>query len=515
MLKEWNIIVKKPKKGMYRIAIIFPSTYAASLSNLFNHYVYYYLNTFPEIYAERFTLDNPTWSLETKTPLKKFDIALISLPFELMYQNFIRILIINKIEPNRSKRNLKKPILIGGGPAVSSNPLPLRDILDAIVIGEGEEFIEKLINHLPLISNTREFVEKIASLPGVFSGWFPKSKVKKIFVKNLDDTFYPITQIQSSVEPVYGKGFLMEVSRGCFRLCSFCLEAHVFFPYRFRSYNTVNKLIEKGLKVNNLKRVVFYSLSFFDWPYSNKLLEKMINQEIKFNVPSLRLDTLNEDRLELIKDGGQKTIAIAPETLSGKLGCLIRKKFKYEFVKEIVLKALSKGLNVKLYFIIGLPYETFDDVKLIPQFINEIIKEGRMVRPKQIRITINPLIPKANTPFQYFAMDSLDNLKEKIRIINGLISKKYVNIDIYDLKWAVIQAAIALGSANLGKVLILWANYGGTLPAWRKAINEVNYNINYIFKPRNVDIELPWEFIDLGFRSYLKYSYLKFKECII
>jgi len=512
-IRESNVIVKKPRKDMLRVALLFPSTYEASLSNLFVHMAYYFLNKYSDIYVERFTLSNPQRSLETKTLLKNFDIILTSLPFELMYQDFIKILILNGIEPLREVRGLGKPLIIAGGPAVTANPLPVLDIVDAVIIGEGERLLEELSKLVPYKDRPKEILENLMSLSEVLSGWYPKDEVIKYYVEDLDREFYPIIQIQSDVEPVYGKGFLMEVSRGCPHLCSFCLETHVFYPYRFRSYGNVKKMIYEGLKENSLNRVVFYSLSFFDYKYSVKLLEDLITNGVSFNVPSLRLDTLSSEKVELIKAGGQKTVTIAPETLSDRLGCLIRKKFGYELVKEIVKCILSKGLNVKLYFIIGLPGESLNDVMLIPKLINEVIKELG-IKGKRIHVTVNPFIPKANTPMQYYPMERIESLRNKMKLLTNLLPRDVVDVDTYDPRWATIQAFISLGDRELSKLLVLWAKYGGGLSGWRRAVKELSYDVSYVFKPRDPHAELPWSFIDLGLTKYLSNSYLAISSCI-
>jgi radical SAM superfamily enzyme YgiQ (UPF0313 family) len=497
LFSEYNIAYKRGKPGSFKIALVYPSTYAASISNLFTHIAYYYLTQHDDIVVDRFTLDNPTKGAITGIPLKDFDVALISIGYELDLLYYIRILIKNFISPR--KRD-KRPILIAGGPPIIANPEPALDLFDGVFIGEGEALLEQLIRNIDVIDKPRQFTDNLE----LYHKDYPHPSIKKYFIRNLDNAFIPIHQIQSEkYEPIYGRGYIIEISRGCKWLCGFCMESHVFHPFRVRSLNIIERSMKLGIEANRVNRIIFYSLSFFDHPHSDKILKKLVEENIQFSLPSIRYNTLNKNRVDLIREGGQKTITIAPETLSERIGCELGKCIMKDHLNNLCSYILNSGLNLKLYFILGLPGDSPETDKLIAEFVKQLIEHSEIQRPNQIRLSINPLIPKPHTPTQYIPLIRKDAYLRRIKHLKKLRSIR-VRLEYLDWRWAFAQAIISLGGRKTGELIIRWATEGTGLGALRKAIKELNYSTDYVFKPKEIDDPLPWDHVKLGTENIVR-----------
>ncbi len=497
IFKELNVYVKKVSSPV-KVALVYPSTYQASITNLFTHIAYYYLNSYEDLLADRFTIDNPTSSCTHSLSLRRFDIALFSLSYEFDYINALKIITDNNIPIfNHSSR---RPILVAGGPTVTSNPLPLSKFFDVVVIGEGEEALKKLASSINLLPSRRGFLETLASngfyIPSLHDG----SRINKMYVSDLDTSYYPEYQIQSLIEePVFGRGFIMEISRGCPYLCTFCMESVASYPYRTRGYSKIIDIVSRGVENNKLSRVIFYSLSFFSHPASDRILETLIERGLEFSIPSVRADTLDESRLSLIRRGGQKTLTLAPETHSRRLKCLIRKYIDDELLTKLVVDGIKLGMDVKMYYLIGIPFETVDDVNEMISFLKNLARtlSNHSLR-RRIRVTLNPLIPKAGTPMQFLGLTSREDYQRKVRLIKSELPGKYFTVEALSHNLAYVQALLSLGGAELGDVLIKYVVSGYNLSDFRTLLTSLRVDPDYVFRRRSdLDI-LPWDFINLG-----------------
>ncbi len=498
-IRERNTVYKKVTRGYLRVGIVYPSTYQVSISSLAVNLLYYLLNSFDEVYAERIIFESSPRSIETNTHMRGFDALLFSAHFELVYPDIIRMIREANIPLLARKRSDEDPVLIVGGPAVTANPEPLAEFFDVIVVGEAEPIVDILVNKLVEYRNEKNrLLEELYGAPGFYIPLKGKHLVKKSWVRNLDEAFHPIREIQNpAVEPIYGWGYMVEVSRGCFRKCRFCLEGHVMLPKRDRSFTVLKKLIEEGLKTNGVRRLVFYSLSFFDHGEADKILEHVVEElGVEAGIPSLRPDTLNDYRLDLIVRAGQKTLTIAPETLSPRISRVLGKGFTYEYVRELSVKALSKGLKIKYYFIIGVPGEEREDIEAIPRLVNQVVRETGVRAPETIRLSVNPLIPKPQTPLQHLGLEDPKTLHRKMKLIEENLPKPVAVMDPYPPKWAVVQAAIALADRSIAKTLAEWAIRGGGLGAWRSAVKNTGYSLEYVFSGRRPPY--PWSHIAIS-----------------
>lgn len=525
MFREYNVIRKHGRPSDLHAAVVYPSTYVAAISSLAVHILYYMLNRLDNVVAERVFYKYPEGSglkkyrsIEFRRKLRDFDILFISVHYEPDYVNIVDMLINSKIPLYAKDRRNKDPVIVIGGPTVTANPEPLAEIADALIIGEVENILDEIVEAYFSSKLKSDFLDNIASVKGVYVPSIGKYRVLKNYVENLDEAFYPIAQIQAEgIESAYGRGVIVETSRGCRWYCQFCMEGFISKPKRDRSLSKIKEITEKGLISNSVNRVVFYSLSFFDHDKADEILEYIINDlKIEASVPSMRPSLINDYRLELMAKVGQKTLTIAPETLCQNIGAAIKKFISKHRILEIIREALRKGFrSIKLYFIIGFPRTGIEEIRKIVEFVREVVKETKILRPDQIKLSVNPLIPKPQTPLQWLPMESLDVLHAKFKYLGKELSKLHVSMGFYSPEWAQIQSTIALGNRDISKLLELWYYYGKGLSGWRKAVKNSKAKIGYIREGRYLDEELPWSHINIGIPSkYLEKGFIFFNKLI-
>ncbi len=499
---EFNIIYKKLRRGTVRVAFLYPSLYEVMASSLISHLIYFYVNEeFPEVYLERFHLnklygaEEELRSLETGSPLRDYGLIITSLHYEPNISGIVRALYYSGIDPRRGRRD---QIVLAGGPAVIANPHPYSGIIDAFIIGEAENTIPRIIDLWIQHYDDREgFLEELSRFKDIYVPGYSDGKIYRSYVEDLDGAYYPIRQFQHpNREPVYGRGFLLETSRGCRFWCRFCIEGRLFKPYRVRSYGRLKKLIDEGLRINNYERVVFFSLIFLFSKHEKKLLEYMVDNGISFSVPSLRLEVVDDDTLHLIEGGGQKTLTVAPESLSYFPQRIIGKYFDLDMIMSKLKRIIEWGFNLKIYMISGFKGEGLEDIDRNINVLKSLAKHARQYN-RRIAVTINPLIPKPKTPFQWIGMIELNRARSIInryrRELPGIVDTRplYVN-------WAWIQASIALGDHRLSDILVEWGIEGGSLGAWRRVLDRHGFDTSYIFRGYRFGEELPWDNIVLG-----------------
>ncbi|MEO3993725.1 MAG: radical SAM protein [Desulfurococcaceae archaeon TW002] len=427
--REVGKVLKKGRPSDVKVGVLVPMPYAAAVSSLFMQLVYYYLNSLEGVLALRYVYNYEEDTLEALDAClspKNLDVFLISASFELDYPYVARILAGLGLLPREAG---SKPVIIVGGLSPTSNPLPLSKIADAVVVGEAEPILDKLIDLMGYsdpLSKMRE-EENILTFP-------PEGLKRKAVVEDLDRVFFPVMQHHPlDEEPAYGHGLRIEISRGCRRFCAFCLESHVSAPFRYRSLNKVKEIISKGLEVSPTKRVIFYSLSFFDVPYTEVLLEKLVSEDIEFSVPSLRPDYLDTKRIELITRGGQKTLTIAPEILVPEISCSIGKCFDTETLQDLLVYSVMAGFkHVKLYLMTGFPKEYVESsLRATKKLIQGILNAGVKIPPNFLRLSINLLIPKPWTPFQYLPPQYVKQKENNLYLFQKELRSKYVEVETY------------------------------------------------------------------------------------
>ncbi len=502
---ELNIFRKGLSRIRSRVAYVYPSTYSAMISGLAPDIIYTLVNNFEDVYLERFsckrlhgTEEDPR-SLETGSRLRDFSLILTSLHYELDFVNLVRLLMAGGVEVFSSKR--ENHIVVAGGPVVMENPIPYSDIVDVFIIGEAETTVPRIIElWLEYGDNRRRFLEIVSNLKYAYVPGLTNNTVVREYVRDLDSTVYPVRQVENTeIEPIYGRGLKLEASRGCLFHCSFCLETRVFQPYRERGFSTLKSIISKGLEYTiSGKRVVIYSLSFPATQIHSRLLEYLVEEGFTASLPSLRLNSYLAKSLELIKALGQRTLTIAPESFSRLLQSVF---FKYaglvDYVTSFIKDIIDAGFDLKLYVIYGVKGLDVSEVYRDIEVLREISKYAKS-KKRKISVTLNPLIPKPHTVFQWIGMLRREDLVSMLRIyksnLRGLIEAR-----VYDIDLGIIQAYLALAPRPLGRLFMLWAQHGGGLSGWRRAVRDLGgeFNLDYVFKGYSSEKDLPWGFIRL------------------
>ncbi len=480
--KEYNVFLRV--SGSPKIALVYPSTYQASITNLFTHLAYSYVIEKSDALVDRFTLDNPGRGALSGRRLRDFDLLLVSANYELDLLYIVKLLKEGGVEPLATSRR-GKPLVIVGGLAAMSNPEPFIEIADAVFVGDGEVLLERLVRSINLLpGNASSFLDSLGG-----SLYMGVDQVTKAYVEDLDSAPHPTAEIRSvAVKPVYGDGFYVEISRGCRWLCKFCLESFVMYPYRVRSLSTLVKLIEEGLRKVASRRVVIYSLSAFDHPAIRELLKYFISNEIDFSLPSLRWDTVGVEDLDLISASSQRTLTLAPEVIDTHLSCFLGKCFAEERFTELAEEALRRGFDLKLYLMVGLPGETAKTLHSAVRYLRKLVSYAKDLG-RRISISVNPLIPKPHTPLQLLPLVPEETYQVKV----NLLKKELGGATVEPLKWshAFIQALIALGGRGVGRAVATASSEGFTRNAIVKASESLGVDLKYPLRCRELS-EAPW-----------------------
>lgn len=513
--REYGRVAKSYKTWYTKIAILYPSTYEVALASLAHQSLYYICNSYDGVIADRIVfepdLDNIPRSIEYGMTLRDFDAILISLHFEPDIAKLASMLIRSGIDPTPSKR-MDPPILLVGGPIATANPLLTLCVADAAFIGEFEPSIDKILGIIVgCRGDRRSMLEGLADIDGVYVHSVSGTPVKRIYQKDLDDAYHPILQLQPlDREPIWGRSMILEASRGCLHRCLFCLEGGIFKPKRDRSFTKIKLLIEEGVEVNKVRRVTFYAPSFFDHKDSDRLLEWLVDVGLDASIPSLRLDTISRDRLEAIARVGQRMLTLAPETGFCPLASILGKPYTREGLSSLFGEAYKLGFReLKLYFLVGF-FE--GEEKYILDIVHDAMEAGFRY-PSSIKLSINPVIPKPHTPFQWRGLKPMEFYRRIRRRLEESIDRYIVDVDFYDERWAQIQTVLSLGGLELAELIARWASYGGGLSGWRRALEEVDIDIGRYLSEKDSGYVFPWDgVVDIGIdRRVLEELYTSFR----
>ncbi len=497
-IRELNVIKKKGRPGDLRIALLYPSFYRVALDTLSYHMLYYYINGRRGFIAERFNISRktgrepPPLSIENRNPLKNFDVIIASVHYEPDYVNILRVLYAGGVPAFSSER--EKPYVIVGGPAVIGNPEPLAEIADVLALGDIEPIMPYLLDQLLEHYDSKKML--LDSLPPEKGFYVPRREDELVLVNKAESLtlkFHPIAQIQPAERDPRGRKTMIEAMRGCIRGCRFCLEGSIFKPKRERSFDQIRYIAEEGSRLNKSRKIVLLALSYFDHSESDRVLEYLVENGFEFSVPSIRVETLSEDRIELMVAGGQKTLTIAPETADSWLGAKIGKPFAKSLVENIASLAKRIGVkSLKLYFMVGLPGETLEHVKKIAYFVKELSEKSGFKGVRELKVSISPFTPKPHTPMQWFRVEDIATLKKKINFLKRELGG-LAEVRSYDPRWTHVQTVLTRGDRKIGKVIALWAKYGGGLGAWRKALKDLGVNPQEYLTPPHPHSKTPWE----------------------
>ncbi len=502
-LKEFNTIVKDSSSVDVLFGYCYPSTYRAGMTGLALHIFYAILNSREDTSCERyfrFDTQSPSLSVESKRPLRNNDIIGFSLTYEEDIVNLVQMLESGNIPVNIEGRTDDDPIVIVGGPVVTANPEPFVDFVDAFVIGEGDQVIHDIVDAVIVGSSRKEVLSQFAELKGVYVPTTPKSKVDRNIILNLDSLDYPVAQIVpdvsdcSKLEPVFGKSFLLEVTRGCGHSCRFCLIGHVCQPRRTRNLDRLKDLVRMGIERTPVRKVSMIGSSLGDLDRLEDLVCWTVNQELEVSVPSLRADSVTKPLLDCLVRSGQRTLTIAPESGSDRMRRLMGKGLDDTDIEDAVELAKQAGYSsLKLYFIIGLPEETDEDIRATVDMISRLAKTTGL----KVTASVNPFIPKAQTRWEREPQPPIEEIRRRLKIIEkGVRETSRATVETLDPRRARIQAALSLGDRSLGQVIRKASEYGG-LGGWRRAERETKIPFFAIANDaERLQRDLPWSFLN-------------------
>jgi radical SAM superfamily enzyme YgiQ (UPF0313 family) len=518
---ELNVIKKDWRKVDLRIGLCYPNVYRAGMSGLTMRLLYALFNVRDDVLCERFfvpTLKEPWTSLESNQPLKKFDVAAFTLQYEEDYVNAIQMLVRSGIPPRREDRKNEDPIVIAGGPCATANPEPLADFVDLFVIGEAEPILDEFVDQLKALKDHRARIEAFADIDGVYLPQI-SNLTRRVWTRNLDEAKHPVAQQVPIVDDrnpymtIFGRTLAVEETRGCSRHCRFCLLRHISHPMRERSLAKIEEIVNEGMKMTPVGKVSLIGASIFDYSRLEDVCEFIVSHGYELSIPSIRPESVTENLAKLLAKGKQRNVSLAPDAASPRMREITCKQIDEEILVNSTKILLSQGVNrLKLYFMIGLPGEKIDDVKAIAEFSRRIADTGYGSRA--IHLSINPLVPKPHTPFQWEKMASVTYVRESLNLLRRLFKgdRRFV-IEGMEPRHAQIQAFLSRGDRGIGRTVELAAIQGGGLGAWRRAMKETGIRLENYLREKKIDERLPWDGINVGLsKRYLVKEAESFKR---
>lgn len=550
---ELNSFSKDKDNVDIRFAFCFPDVYEVGMSHLGTKILYHILNQREDTFCERAFApwpdmeklmrenDIPMYTLETKDSLSEFNFVGFTLQYEMSYTNILNMLDMARIPIRASKRGETDPIVICGGPC-AYNPEPLYDIADIFALGEGEEQINELLDLYKeckrLGLNKSEFLRKATKVRGIYvpslydvtynedgtiNSFKPKyedvpKKVYKAIVKDFNEVNFPDKLLVPYGEIVHDR-VTVETFRGCTRGCRFCQAGMVYRPVREKSTDKLMEQIDDLLKATGYEEVSLVSLSICDYSDIQNLIKSIIqkysDKKVGVSLPSIRIDSFAVDLINEIQKVRKTGLTFAPEAGSQRMRDIINKGVTEENLVDSVSSAFKSGWStIKLYFMIGLPYETSEDVigiaDLGEKVVNEYYKIPKDQRKKGLKVTLSTsiFVPKPFTPFQWAPQDRMETVKEKIKLLRSSIKSKAIIYNWHESPVSYTEAVLARGDRKLCDVIIKafengakfdgWGEYFN-FDTWINAMKECGVDGDfYAYRERSYDEILPWDFIDIG-----------------
>ena len=497
MLCEKNIFKKNYKQVDLRFALAYPNVYRTAMSSLGYTILYNCINEREDTWCERIIFPSIN-SIESNTPSRHFDILSFSLQFEEDYFNLLKMLKDAQIPLKRSERGEEDPLIIAGGPCATANPMPLSDYIDMFIIGEGENVINDLID--VYLSNPDKNLEKFLKLDSVYIPEFD-NETKIAIVDDLDDTYHVTHPIVSEGDvaddmSVFNNSIMLNVSRGCTRGCRFCMAGYLYRPMRQCDYRKLIDIALENRKNSGLNKVTLIGAAVSDYANLDDLIEGLESEGFQISTPSLRIESITRNTLETLKKSGLKTITLAPESTSN-LRKVINKHILEEQIFTVIKNAVDLDFNIKLYFLIGIPGETMDDIHDLCKYMKKIA--DMHYNPKKVKFSVNPVIPKPHTPLQWEGYDFKD-VKKKTRYIQK--EMKNYNIKCESPKKGLIQYTLSCGNRQVGAIIEKSLTKNVILKEWRD-----------ITPKYDIDDPLPWDNIDTGVnKKFLKIEHKRLKN---
>ena len=555
---EINSVKKDLSTVDIRFAMCFPDVYEIGMSHLGIQILYGLLNDRDDIYCERVyspwvDLDKimrekniPLFSLETQSPIKDFDFLGITIQYEMCYTNILQILDLSHIPLLTKDRTSDDPFVIGGGPC-TYNPEPLADFFDLFYIGEGETVYYALMDAYKEWKekdgkNREAFLRKAAAIPGIYvpslynvtykadgtvESFLPvdesiPAKVTKQVVMNVTDAYYPTKPVVPYIQAIQDR-VVLEILRGCIRGCRFCQAGAIYRPTRERDVEKLKQYAIDLIKNTGFEEISLSSLSSSDYSSLKELVNFLItdfkSKGVNISLPSLRIDAFSLDVMSKVQDIKKSSLTFAPEAGSQRLRNVINKGLTEENILNGAAEAFAGGWNrVKLYFMLGLPTETEDDMKGIAWLSEKVAKKYYEI-PKdqrngkcQIVASSSFFVPKPFTPFQWAKMNTRDEFLQKAYLVNDefkqQLNKKSLKYNYHDADTTILEGVLARGDRKVGQVILkayqkgciydAWSEYFD-FDKWCETFEEEGIDMDfYTTRERDIDEIFPWDFIDIG-----------------
>ena len=562
---EVNMVKKDPSKVAVRFAMCFPDVYEIGMSHLGIQILYDMFNRRDDVYCERvyspwMDLDPimreqkiPLFAVESQDPIKKFDFLGITIQYEMCYTNILQVLELSQIPLHAEDRTEEDPIVIGGGPC-TYNPEPIAPFFDLFYMGEGEVVYFDLIDRYKEIKarggSRQEFLEMAAQIPGIYVPAFydvsykedgtieamttnnphAPQTVSKQLVMDMSDTWYPEKPVVPYLRATQDR-VVLEIMRGCIRGCRFCQSGMVYRPVRERSLEELKRLARTMLKSTGHEEISLSSLSSSDYTklegIVNFLIDEFDGKGVNVSLPSLRIDAFSLDVMSKVQDVKKSSLTFAPEAGSQRLRNVINKGLTEENILNGSAEAFKGGWNrVKLYFMLGLPTETVEDMQGIAELSEKVAEVYYDTVPKeqrhgkvQVTASTSFFVPKPFTPFQWAPMCTKEQFLERASIVNHrmkeMLNKKSLRYNWHEADVTVLEGVLARGDRKVaavieeayrkGAIYDSWSEYFNN-DIWMKAFETCGVDIDfYTTRERSLDEVFPWDFIDAGVtKDFLK-----------
>ena len=532
---EINAVHKDLAKVKTKVCLFFPDTYEIGMSHLGIRILYHILNSRKDTACERVfspwtdyeerlrATGRPLTSLESNLPLAQFDIIGITLQYELSYTNILAGLDLAGIPLRSKERNDSHPVIIAGGPC-AVNPEPLSDFIDVFFIGEAEEAIHEIVELKQRHAGKDRFLEAIAQRDGFYVPSLSKAPVRRRYLNDLETAPYPAMPILPLMKPIHDR-VTVEVARGCIRGCRFCQAGIIYRPFRERSAERVKGLLHESLLCTGYEELSLASLSSGDYsgiqPLIIELMDKYRDSRVSVSLPSLRIGTLTPEMIRAIAGTRKTGFTLAPEAGTERLRRVINKPVNDLELMSAAETIFRSGWNVlKLYFMIGLPTETDEDLDGIIKLVNELFSLGKRAskRPVQLNVSVSTFVPKPHTPFQWVGQATIEEVRRKQAYLDRGLRRKGIVLKPHHPETSLLEGAFARGDKRIGRVIEEAVRLGCRFDGWTECFDFKKWTAAfqacgldasaYACRTFSLDDELPWNRIKTGVTDqFFKHEY--------